>query len=389
MTLQYRSPLAMAPLRPAQLAAGEETGVWIEPPGAVRRLFRYAPEFIDDPAGTGMFRDIGPVGYRSPPVFVSAQQGAALVGYRTLICQDRFCSDEAALDAPAEAAYLAKLASPDPFLNEETGLRREGTGAGFTLELGGRSVRDVAGTVAVLCSHEPSNYGSFLFRALPKLATLRRLGLDRLPILVWAGVPAFRALLHLLGVEESRVIQHEPHAVTRLQRAIAPSLRNPNAFLDRESWALCQTLSDRTAGKGGRRLYVSRRSHGKVAGSTRVMQNEDALAAALTRLNFEVIEPERLSTEAQIEAFAGADVIVGPAGSAMFNVVFARPGTKVIDIESEPNWIYAHTGLFASCQMRYGLFVGRCDPADARPVHRRWTVDIPALMDRVASFIRA
>ena len=118
-------------------------------------------------------------------------------------------------------------------------------------------------------------------------------------------------------------------------------------------------------------------------GSSRVLVNEAELAAALSGLGFEVLEPEALSPAEQVAAFASADAVVGPSGSALFNTVFCRPGTKVLDIESEPDWIYAHTGLFASCKLRYGLFVGRVDAADLRPVHRRWTVNVPAVVHRV------
>ena len=388
MPLRYQAPLAL-PRFHAEALGGSESGVWVEPPGQTRRLLRYAPEFIDDPAGAGIFAGIGAATYRSPPVFVSGRNGVALAGYRTLIADGVFCDDETLLDAAAEAAFLDKLDSPDPFLNEQTGLRRNGDGT-WAFAAGTRTMRDIAGTTAVLCSHEPGNYGSFLFRVLPKLAALRQLGLDRLPMLVWAWPPTFTQLLGLLGVDAGQIVQHDLNAVTRLERAVAPSLRNPNAYLDRESWSLLQGVADRCMGPlSGRRLYISRLSHGKVSGSTRIMQNEAELSAALGRLNFEVIEPQTLSMREQIATFASADMIVGPSGSAMFNVVFARPGTKVIDIESEPNWVYAHTGLFASCQLRYGLFVGQCDPADRRPVHRNWTVDIPALLDRISSFIHA
>ena len=295
------------------------------------------------------------------------------------------------LSDAAEAAFLDKLDSPDRFLNEETGLRRDAPDGALhaSIRAAGQpgscrerrpcSARRSRAISARSCS-----------ACCPSSLALRQLGLGELPLLVWAWPPAFRRLLGLFGVEEGQIVQHDLQTISRLERAIVPSLRNPNAYLDHESWALMQRVSDRCMGKlSGRRLYISRLSHGKVSGSTRVLQNEDQLAAALGRLNFEVIEPERLSSEEQIAAFASADMIVGPSGSAMFNVMFARPGTKVVDIESEPNWIYAHAGLFASCQMRYGLFVGQCDPADERPVHRSWTVDIPALMDRLSSFINA
>jgi hypothetical protein len=70
----------------------------------------------------------------------------------------------------------------------------------------------------------------------------------------------------------------------------------------------------------------------------------------------------------------------------MFNCVFCHPGTKLIDLESEPHWMYAHTGLFASCQLEYGIFCGQSDPDDPVPEHKRWTVDIEALIDRIQDF---
>ena len=366
------------------------SGTWTEIPGKTRPMLRYAPEFVIDPSGTGMFAGIGPAVYRSPPVFVTALNDARLIGYRTVVAQERFCDDEILLGGAApRAAFLDKLAEADPFLNEETGLRRV-EGERFELDVGQRTERHFPGSTVVLCSHEPSNYGSLLFRVLPKLNALVQLGLADVPVIAWAWPAPYQKLLELCGVSSSRLIQHDLATITHLDRAIMPSLRNPNAFLDRDSHAMMQGLADQFEPEQlGRRIYVSRLKHGKVSGSTRIMLNEELLVERLAALNFEVIEPERLSTEEQIATFASADMVVGPSGSAMFNTMFCRPGTKIVDIESEPHWIYAHAGLFASCQLRYGLFVGRADPSDERPVHRRWSVDIEPLMDCLASFIRA
>ena len=384
-------PAGSFPALPADaLRTAPDSGTWCEPPAQSRRMFRYAPEFIDDPTGTGMFDGIGPAVYHSPAVCVSAYRDARLVGYRTTVSDGGFRTDEViARGTEAEAELLDKLGNPDPFLNEETGLRRM-AGGGFVLGEGERAHRDIAGTSVVLCSHEPSNYGSLLFRVLPKLRTLAQLGLDDLPMIVWCWPQAFRDLLQCAGLEAERIIAHDLRQITRLERAIVPSLRNPNAYLDPASHAFMQELADRFGRPPlGRRLYISRLHHGKVSGSGRVLTNEDELAARLGALSFEVIEPERLTAREQIATFASADMVVGPSGSAMFNTVFCRPGTKVVDIESEPHWIYAHTGLFASCSLRYGVFVGRPDPADLRPVHRRWSVDVEKLVARVAAFIDA
>jgi capsular polysaccharide biosynthesis protein len=391
MSLRYTSPEELPGLLKEDVTGRRPAaGAWTENPGRVRRMLRYAPEFIVDPSGTGIFSGIGPDVYRSPPVVVTAVNDAQLVGYRTVISGGTFCNDEILLGGAASLGiFLDKLAAADPFLNEQTGLRRVESER-FVLDTAGRVERHFPDCTVVLCSHEPGNYGSLLFRVLPKLIAARQLGLLDLPMIAWAWPKPFQRLLELCGVAPSRLIQHDLDTITHLDRALMPSLRNPNAFLDSSSHAMMQALADQFEPEQlGRRIYVSRLKHGQLSGSTRIMLNEDKLAERLADLAFEIIEPERLTTEEQIATFASADIVVGPSGSAMFNTVFCRPGTKVVDIESEPNWIYAHTGLFASCQLRYGLFVGSVDPADSRPVHRRWTVDIDPLMDCLSGSIRA
>lgn len=389
MRLRYTSPLSLPQVSRHELPAAAQASVHVEPPGADRLLPRHAPEFIDDPAATGLFDGLGADTYVSPPAFLTAFQRPTLFGYRALAWDGRFCTDAAGTASAETGRFLDGLSSPDPFPNEDTGLTAA-PGGGFDLPCGSRRQRHHAGTAVVLCSHEPSNYGSFLFRVLPKLHAVRAHGLGHLPVVVWAHNPAFLELLRLAGVPPSQVIQHDTGAFVTFDRVIAPSLRNPHAYLDSESHAFFQDMARDNGGTGGgRRLYVSRLGQGRRSVSTRLMLNEAEVAAAMAGLGFEVIEPEQLSPAEQIAAFASADIVVGPSGSGMFNVVFCRPGTKVLDIESEPNWIYAHTGLFASCKARYGLFVAAVDPADPAPVHKRFSVDVPALTARVAAFLQS
>ena len=388
MRLRYTAPLTLPRLPADAFQDTTAAGVYVEPPGSDRALMRYAPEFIDDPAETGLFAGLGVQPYLSPPAFLTVLQRPMLFGYRSLGWDNQFCNDAAGTLPGETEQLLANLAMPEPFPNEDTGLRPAPDGDGFDIDIDSRPQRHQPGTAVILCSHEPANYGSFLFRVLPKLHAVRAHGLGHLPIAVWAHPPAFLEFLRLAGVPGSQVLQHDVHALTTFDRVIAPSMRNPHAFLDPESHALFQGLARENLGTGGgRRLYLSRMGRASNGGSTRQMLNEAELASAVAALGFEVIEPEQLSPAQQIAAFGSADIVVGPSGSAMFNVVFCRPGTKVLDIESEPNWIYAHTGLFASCQTRYGLFVGEVDASDPAPVHRRFRVDVPALIARLTQFL--
>lgn len=390
MRLRYMSPLSLPRISRHEVQDAAQPGVYVEPPGADRPLLRYAPEFIDDPSGAGVFDGLGDAAYVSPPVFLTTLPRPTLFGYRALAWDGRFCTDAAGTPSAETGRFLDGLSSPEPFPNEDTGLVAAPGGDGFDLPCGSRPQRHHAGAAAVLCSHEPLNYGSFLFRVLPKLHAIRAHGLGHLPVVAWAHTPAFLELLRLAGVPASQVVQHDTGALVTFDRVIAPSLRNPHAFLDPESHAFFQNMARENPGTGGgRRLYVSRLGLGRRGVSTRQMLNEAEVAAAMAGLGFEVIEPEGCSPTEQIAAFASADVIMGPAGSGLFNVVFCRPGTKVVDIESEPNWIYAHTGLFASCKARYGLFVAAVDQSDPAPVHKRFSVDVPALVARVAKFLRS
>lgn len=385
----HRDPATLAAIEASALGVRHApSGICIEAPGRTRTFLRYAPEFIDDPDGTGLFRGLGPAVYASPPAFVAALEGASVIGYRTILHDREFLNDETYGDRTAE--FLAKLRSPDPFLNEETGLAGTGADGQFELRNPDRPASHIPGVAAVLCSTEPSNFGSFIFRVLPKIHALRAAKLAELPVLVYAEHPTKRALLELCGIRPERIVRHDTRRITRIDRAVIPSLRNPNALLDHESRALFRDLRHQFgAAPRNRRLYLSRIGHSDATGAGRRMLNEPDLARALEAIGFEIIEPERLSAQQQIEAVSSAALIVGPAGAAMFNAVFCHPGTKLIDIESEPHWIYAHAGLFASCELRYGIFVGRVDESDARSVHRRWTVDIDALVRRIGAFAAA
>jgi len=119
------------------------------------------------------------------------------------------------------------------------------------------------------------------------------------------------------------------------------------------------------------------------------MLNETELVEQLVKLNFQIVVPEKLTAVEQIRTFSAAELVVGPAGSGMFNAVFCHPSTKLIDIESEPHWIHAHRSLFASCGLRYGIFAGSATDRDYTAHHKPWTVNIPALLRRIKAFLKA
>lgn len=301
----------------------------------------------------------------------------------------RFFSDEVYYEPEVAQRQRDRLARPDPFSNECTGLTPAGEGR-FVFAQGDRPIRKIDGTVAVLLSDEPLSYGSFLFRFLPKVQTLRRLGLNDIRILTHPPSDSCRVLLRLVGIADENIIEHDLNAVTVIDRAIMPGLRNPNTFFAPESCALFAEIRKQHGPPAQtRRLYVSRHSLNAEGWSTRILRNEVELIARLASLGFEVIEPENMPVEDQIAAFAAAMIVVGPSGSGMFNSVFCHPGTKLIDIQSEPQWIYSYAGMYSSLSLRWGIFVGKADVIECQPFHRPWDVNIDALITRVEAFLAA
>ncbi len=393
---RFKDPLSFPVITAAALQERSE-GVWVGPPAAPVTRLRVPPSFHDYPVGESIFPPLHtrpPVIY--PPAFALKREKAVLTGYRTLLGADgTFCGDESFTEPAALKNAINRLSLADEFNNEATGLVKTGgddEATEFRFEQNGRPVIRDAEPIVLLCSTEPSNYGSFLFRVLPKLRTLQNAGLGQFRIMVPQYYQSMTDYLSLSGFGEKRLVPHYANAVYQLDQSILVSLRNSQAYLDDESLAYYKHMRD-TYGvpSQGRRLYLTRRTLGKAsnAAATRVMRNEEELITALQAHGFEVVEPSRLTAIQQIRLFSSADIIIGPSGSAMFNVVFCHPGTKLIDIETEPHWIHAHMCLFGSLGLDYGIFEGQTEDRDFSVVHKPFSVDIEALMRRLLNFEKA
>jgi hypothetical protein len=381
-TYRYRDPLALAPIAREAIFKDQE-GIFIAPPGRNQEFTMAMPEFHDFPCDAKLFSGFHNHTISYPPGFILNLFNVHLVGYRTLLTQDGFFLDD---QAYVEEEHLERrlnwLATEDPFFNEDTGLVKSSNNRDFRLQPSGRPVIRLRGKVVVLCSHEPSVYGSFLFRVLPKLATLGRAP-EGTKYLAYVGSDTMLGFLAMAGVPKHDIIRHDPRVIYQIDHAIVPSMRNQQGLLDDVTLSFFANMRRRFGSKKQvRKIYVSRYN----ASSRRVMLNERKLIKTLRSIGFDIVEPQKLSAEDQIRMFSSADIVVGPAGSGMFNAVFCHPGTRLIDIESEPHWIHAHMGLFGSLELRYGIFEGQRVINSLTP-HQSFEVNIDALMRRIGSFV--
>jgi len=176
------------------------------------------------------------------------------------------------------------------------------------------------------------NYGHFLIDCLPALATAMNAGAtERFPAVAPPLLPWHRELLSLMlgDAPRPRVIEAP---LVRIEDAIFATamdhfLHSPNAPLDGvRDRILAATAVDGRA--GAKRIYVSR-----LGSLKRVLVNEAELEQHLAARGFTIVKPEALSVREQVALFHQADVIVAPAGAALANVLFCRPGTKVVELQ--------------------------------------------------------
>jgi hypothetical protein len=81
------------------------------------------------------------------------------------------------------------------------------------------------------------------------------------------------------------------------------------------------------------RLFISRGGRDR---PTRVTASDEKIFdQVMVDYNLKKVSLENLSFQAQIDRFADASVIVAPHGSGLANLVFAAPGAKVIELQTE------------------------------------------------------
>ncbi len=229
--------------------------------------------------------------------------------------------------------------------------------------------------VVVLGSTESRNYGSWLFRILPKLLLL-----DELPETAGRALLAPQEQPWMVEIVARfapgrNIVAHDITRVYALDDAIVPSLAAQSNILGAPLRRRLADLAPAAGAAPHRRLYVSRRAF-NAAVPRRVMRNESELVAALQTLGFEEISPESMPLAERMAAFAEAAVIVGPSGSGMFNAVFASPAAAVLELEPTDTWRPMHSALYRSLVLPHAFLRLSTIFDGAAPAHPDWGIDV-------------
>jgi capsular polysaccharide biosynthesis protein len=244
---------------------------------------------------------------------------------------------------------------------------------------------EVDGMLGMIAGRGDVNYYHFLMDVLPRLALLETEGVptpDRWYVPL--GVRFHREIFELAGFPlDGDVIDAYVHPHVRAETLLAPGI--PDVQKRVPPWTV-DFIRERLRPADlelvpGRRIYVTRGRERH----NRIVVNEEEVVTMLAERGFTVVDPGATSVAEQIRMFAEAEVIVGPHGAALTNLLFVSPGASVIEFFA-PYYVDDSYWKLVDCvpgvTYRYLLGTGRQPPArrgDAISVMADITVDLAAL----------
>lgn len=268
------------------------------------------------------------------------------------------------------------------------------------------------GVYLLLASAGSFNYGHWLIDDMPRLeaffALRRRHPGETITILL----PSYDA--HMDEVRRRMVALYLGHqakfrtvflardrvyAFARLYHvtpcSLEPALKSPEATAAMRARLLSETRFARAkyaferillpaegeVWNGGRRLFVDR-----AITRGRTLANRSEIVAFLKGRGFEIIDPEALSPRQQVVRFSRARMIVGIMGAAMTNVVFCRPGSRILDIAPDLEWTDPFFwDLAAICGHRYSAIYGQWAERESPAARRDFILPLTILEQAVAA----
>lgn len=213
------------------------------------------------------------------------------------------------------------------------------------------------------------SYGHMLLEAVPKLAMV---GAAPAGIRVVTSTHAYQPVFAALGADRDRVTEFRGPLFCSTAYIPDPPVDLTGNFhiSARAAYVRLGRLATKSKISPKRRIFFSR---SRIA--ARKMVNEAEIEGIFAARGFDVIHPELLPVPDQIRLAKDAEMIAGPGGSAMHNLVFSPPETKAMIICSS-HWFVNIDRYISKTDGQFAYVVGQ--PLARSDVHSRewnWTVD--------------
>ena len=290
--------------------------------------------------------------------------------YRDVVCAPRQLAvqDDVVLPISFHHGLRGRLLSRSPLV--------EPAGPHFaTVDPALATADRLPGTYYHLDSEFPGHFGHFMTEDIAKLWGWEAARADHpdikilLSTLERQGRPSTvqRTLLEAWGISPTDVVCIDRPVRVDLLVGATQMFYN-GIYVHPEMHGIWGRLRDRLRpadnGEQPRRLFATR-----PADALRPCRNADQVEALFAEYGFEIVRPELLSIPEQVDLFAGAEVIAGFAGSALFNGIYKTGPARWIVISSDRYLSRNEWAIAASKGHEYHHFFGEAErkPGQTEP----------------------
>jgi len=238
------------------------------------------------------------------------------------------------------------------------------------------------GTFAVINTGRMANYYHWLNDCLPRLWLLEQQPEREFRLVIPTQTSPFHLeSLSLLGFDADRLAPFG-NRHWQVERLLVPSLVNQAAQTNPAAtrWLRGKLLTAlRPAGtKCGRRLYISRRFATK-----RRLVNEGEVIDLLKGRGFEEVASENLTFAEQVRLFSEAEIVVGPHGAGLTNVMFMPTGGLLVELLAHRRVKPCYFSLASAVGVRYACVSDAPDDKDAVCTGRQADTNFSIPLERV------
>lgn len=221
-----------------------------------------------------------------------------------------------------------------------------------------KSPKIIEGKTLVLASTGGETYFHWMTDVLPRIRLARQAGYDLAKFdhfLVNGLNQVFQkeALQKLRIPTERCLALVGAKSALHLGEAILPSLPGVPGVVPPETVEFLQTTFSAKKTRSGRKIFI-----GRGGAKHRALAHEREIAENLLRRGFEAVECGQLSVQEQADSFGSADTVVGAHGAALTNLIFCRPGTRVVELFS-PRYVNpCYRDLSVAAGLKHSAVIG-------------------------------
>ena len=250
----------------------------------------------------------------------------------------------------------------------------------------------IGGEHLLIANSEQPNYGHYLLDIVPLVHLGARM---HAPMLTWTLKPWQRALIARLDVPARliREIRPQPifleHAIVSNRHSGVSSQNAHPQHKEAFGTILANVRKAAPAVDRPKRVLVCRG-----LANSRNITNRAAMIEAMKPLRFVAIQPEKLSFDEQVLTFAEAEIVVCEFGAALANVLFCRPGTKIVEVIAEGQHDPWSSNLCAMLELEHVVLFQRQseEVLESMPRHMKdspfsYAVDVPKLTETVRALM--